>query len=42
MAVKSQIADKQQIIDNLNQKISEVETATKKADEAEARALKAE
>lgn len=41
-AFRSQIADKQQIIDNLNQKISEVETATKKANEAEARTLKAE
>ena len=41
-SAQSQVTDKQQIIDNLNQKISEYETATKKADEAEVRALKAE
>ena len=40
--VKNQVTDKQQIIDNLNQKISETATAIKKADEAEARALKAD
>ena len=42
IAAKSQIADKQQIIDNLNQKLTDTEVMTSKVESAEARTLQAE
>ena len=41
-SAKSQIADKQQIIDNLNQKLTDTEIMTGKVESAEARAVQAE
>ena len=41
-SAKSQIADKQQIIDNLNQKLTDTEVMTGKVESAEARAVQAE
>lgn len=42
IAVKSQIADKQQIIDNLNQQLTTAKVMTERTESAEARAVKAE
>lgn len=42
IAAKSQIADKQQIINNLNQKLTDTEVMTSKVESAETRAVQAE